>query len=190
MRAIQATPATPPPASDPAWMAPFLDSLAREDLAPATLRGYRYDLRHFLAWHATVRPDPFALDHPSRETTPATSRIGATASAASQGAWSLYAAADGGREDGWRPQSGSSIARAYADLGWRFRFNPKSSLWNGVGSLEAWRIIPPPVSPSRCFERDFRKFAKRKISLVIDCLLGKLILFPVSASGGKPGCRI
>ena len=30
-------------------MAPFLASLARDDLAPATLRGYRYDLRHFLA---------------------------------------------------------------------------------------------------------------------------------------------
>src|SRR5260370_16931626 len=43
-------------------MAPFLDSLAREDLAPATLRGYRYDLRHFLAWHATVQSDGFALD--------------------------------------------------------------------------------------------------------------------------------
>jgi integrase/recombinase XerC len=27
------------------------------------LRGYRYDLRHFLAWHATVQPDAFALDH-------------------------------------------------------------------------------------------------------------------------------
>ena len=46
----------------PAWMVPFLDSLAREDLAPATLRGYHYDLRHFLAWHATVQPDAFALD--------------------------------------------------------------------------------------------------------------------------------
>jgi site-specific recombinase XerD len=43
-------------------MVPFLDSLAREDLAPATLRGYRYDLRHFLAWHATVQPDAFSLD--------------------------------------------------------------------------------------------------------------------------------
>ena len=43
-------------------MAPFLDSLARADLAPATLRGYRYDLRHFLAWHAAVQPDGFALD--------------------------------------------------------------------------------------------------------------------------------
>ena len=43
-------------------MAPFLDSLAREDLASATLRGYRYDLRHFLACHATVQPDGFALD--------------------------------------------------------------------------------------------------------------------------------
>ena len=39
-----------------------MDSLAREDLAPATLRGYRYDLRHFLVWHATVQPDAFALD--------------------------------------------------------------------------------------------------------------------------------
>jgi hypothetical protein len=43
-------------------MALFLDSLAREDLAPATLRGYRYDLRHFLAWRATVQPDTIALD--------------------------------------------------------------------------------------------------------------------------------
>ena len=31
-------------------MAAFLASLARDDLAPATLRGYRYDLRHFVAW--------------------------------------------------------------------------------------------------------------------------------------------
>ena len=35
---------------DPGWMAPFLDSLRRADLAAATLRGYRYDLRHFLRW--------------------------------------------------------------------------------------------------------------------------------------------
>jgi site-specific recombinase XerD len=62
LRAIQAAPAEGLSASDPAWMAPFLDSLAREDLAPATLRGYRYDLRHFLVWHATVQPDAFALD--------------------------------------------------------------------------------------------------------------------------------
>lgn len=44
MRAIQATSAKPLPTGEPAWMAPFLDSLAREDLASATLRGYRYDL--------------------------------------------------------------------------------------------------------------------------------------------------
>ena len=37
-------------AGEPGWMASFLASLARDDLAPATLRGYRYDLRHFLAW--------------------------------------------------------------------------------------------------------------------------------------------
>jgi integrase/recombinase XerC len=43
-------------------MAPFLDSLARDDLAPATLRGYRYDLRHFLAWHRSVQDDGFAIE--------------------------------------------------------------------------------------------------------------------------------
>ena len=37
LRAIQAAPAEGLSASDPAWMAPFLDSLAREDLAPATV---------------------------------------------------------------------------------------------------------------------------------------------------------
>lgn len=42
-------------------MAPFLASLAREDLAPATLRGYRYDLRHFLAWHAAIAGEAFAI---------------------------------------------------------------------------------------------------------------------------------
>ena len=42
-------------------MAPFLASLARDDLAPATLRGYRHDLRHFLAWHRTVQDSIFAI---------------------------------------------------------------------------------------------------------------------------------
>src|ERR1700693_2931749 len=54
-------PAARLPVGDPAWMVPFLDSLAREDLAPATLRGYRYDLRHFLAWHTTVQSGASAL---------------------------------------------------------------------------------------------------------------------------------
>ena len=35
---------------DPGWMALFLDSLRRADLAAATLHGYRYDLRNFLRW--------------------------------------------------------------------------------------------------------------------------------------------
>ena len=39
------------PSDDPEWLARFLDSLRREDLAAATVQGYRYDLRHFLAWH-------------------------------------------------------------------------------------------------------------------------------------------
>jgi len=43
-------------------MASFMASLAQDDLAPATLRGYRYDLRHFLAWHRTVEDDPFTLE--------------------------------------------------------------------------------------------------------------------------------
>ena len=36
-------------------MTAFLASLAQDDLAPATLRGYRYDLHHFLAWHDMVQ---------------------------------------------------------------------------------------------------------------------------------------
>jgi site-specific recombinase XerD len=43
-------------------MVPFLAKLAHDDLAPATLRGYRYDLRHFLAWHRTVQDKPFAIE--------------------------------------------------------------------------------------------------------------------------------
>ncbi len=43
-------------------MAAFVASLARDDLAPATLRGYRYDLRHFVAWHRTVHDGPFVLE--------------------------------------------------------------------------------------------------------------------------------
>ena len=62
LRAIPATPATCAAGGDPAWLTEFLVSLGREDLSPATLRGYRYDLRHFLTWHTTVQPEPFALD--------------------------------------------------------------------------------------------------------------------------------
>ena len=45
-------------AVEPVWIGPFLASLARDDLAPATLRGYRYDLRHFLAWHWRAQHRP------------------------------------------------------------------------------------------------------------------------------------
>jgi iron complex outermembrane receptor protein len=44
---------------------------------------------------------------------------GSAESGAARGPWSVYLAADGGREDGWRLHSPSTIARAYADLGWR-----------------------------------------------------------------------
>ena len=48
LRAIQA--ADENSSGEPEWMAAFLLSLERDDLAPATERGYHYDLRHFLAW--------------------------------------------------------------------------------------------------------------------------------------------
>ena len=60
MRAIRAAPANVP--GEPSWMAAFLASLARDDLAPATLRGYRYDLHHSVAWHRTVHDGPFVLE--------------------------------------------------------------------------------------------------------------------------------
>ena len=59
LRAIHAADAI---LAEPDWMAAFLASLARDDLAPATLRGYRYDLRHFLAWHRTVQDGAFAIE--------------------------------------------------------------------------------------------------------------------------------
>ena len=43
------------------WMAALLLSLERDDLAPATVRGYRYDLLHFLAWRRTVQAGPFVI---------------------------------------------------------------------------------------------------------------------------------
>ena len=46
---------------EPEWMAAFLLSLEREDLAPATVRGYRYDLLHFLAWRRTVQDEAFVI---------------------------------------------------------------------------------------------------------------------------------
>ena len=42
-------------------MALFLASLARDDLSAATLRGYRYDLRHFLSWHRSIQPSAFSV---------------------------------------------------------------------------------------------------------------------------------
>src|SRR3954469_23261652 len=59
-RAIPAAPEIPP--AELGWMTAFLASLAHDDLAPATLRGYRYDLRHFLAWHRTIQDSPFTIE--------------------------------------------------------------------------------------------------------------------------------
>jgi integrase/recombinase XerC len=43
-------------------MTSFLASLAGDHLASATVRGYRYDLRHFLAWRRTVHDSPFTIE--------------------------------------------------------------------------------------------------------------------------------
>jgi site-specific recombinase XerD len=59
LRAIQATSAAATRSGDPTWLIEFRASLAREDLSPATLRGYLYDLRHFLRWHQSVQDAPF-----------------------------------------------------------------------------------------------------------------------------------
>ncbi|QSA98073.1 site-specific integrase [Methylococcus sp. EFPC2] len=47
---------------DPDWLSSFVDSLRREDLSDATVRGYRYDLRHFLAWHKTIQGHPARVE--------------------------------------------------------------------------------------------------------------------------------
>ena len=36
------------PTVEPDWMSPFLASLQSNGLASASVRGYRYDVRHFL----------------------------------------------------------------------------------------------------------------------------------------------
>ena len=38
----------------PTWLQTFLDRLAADDLSAATRRGYRYDLRHFIAWYTSL----------------------------------------------------------------------------------------------------------------------------------------
>ena len=59
MRAIHASSATVPGVEEPRWLVQFLAELARADLSPATVRGYRYDLRHFLRWHYGVTEAAF-----------------------------------------------------------------------------------------------------------------------------------
>jgi len=60
LRAIQ--PRSQSAIADPPWLTAFLAELARSDLASATRRGYGYDLRHFLAWHAGIQDGGFALE--------------------------------------------------------------------------------------------------------------------------------
>ena len=62
LRAIQSSRATRPQSDDPAWLKSFLHSLSHEDLSPATLRGYRYDLYLFLDWRSAVEEQAFSLE--------------------------------------------------------------------------------------------------------------------------------
>ena len=62
MRAIHSSQTNRPRSDDPAWLKSFLNSLSRENLSPATLRGYRYDLHLFLDWRSTVDEQAFSLE--------------------------------------------------------------------------------------------------------------------------------
>jgi site-specific recombinase XerD len=53
---------TTPSIDDPPWLSGFIGSLNRADLSPATCRGYRYDLRHFLTWRATIHSAPLEVE--------------------------------------------------------------------------------------------------------------------------------
>ena len=44
--------------ASPAWLQTFLDRLAADDLSAATRRGYRYDLRQFIAWYTGLNSAP------------------------------------------------------------------------------------------------------------------------------------
>ncbi len=46
---------------EPELIAAFQLSLERDDLAAATVRGYRYDLGHFFTWRRSVQDEPFAI---------------------------------------------------------------------------------------------------------------------------------
>ena len=49
-------------------MSPFLASLQSNGLASASVRGYRYDVRHFLGWYGARHDGPFALGMLTQQT--------------------------------------------------------------------------------------------------------------------------
>jgi len=56
----------PPPrakSGDHPWLAAFLKALAREDVAPVTIRGYRSDLGLFAAWYNGHAIEKLTADH-------------------------------------------------------------------------------------------------------------------------------
>ncbi len=81
----------------------------------------------------------------------ATAETGAFASqiGAIQGGWSnstnsLYGAVDGGKSDGWRPESGSSVARVFIDVGHKLE-NGEIHFVGGVSNTHLGVVGPTPV---------------------------------------------
>jgi site-specific recombinase XerD len=58
LRTIQRT----RPRANERWLPAFLDRLRRDDLSPTTVRGYHYDLAHFLDWFGQAKGAPFRLE--------------------------------------------------------------------------------------------------------------------------------
>ena len=55
LRHIAYNPAQRSAKSPESWLADFVGRLRRDDLAPATVRGYRYDLQQFLRWFSQAK---------------------------------------------------------------------------------------------------------------------------------------
>lgn len=51
------------PSSSASWLSAFVERLRRDDLAPATMRGYQYDLTQFMQWLRQTKGGAGRLEH-------------------------------------------------------------------------------------------------------------------------------